>query len=271
MSYIQILSSVPGIRFIIKMSKLTWECTDVINAYNVVFETVFPDKDDISPLTLIEVQQLIDGVKDYANAVIKTVVENANETIWKQLVKMEKASLIPVEERVVVSSTAAIPSADTVVPDAPQIIAVSAPELGLKSWLIERIDDVRNWMKLIDESDMSDTICSFLVHRKEYDMVRTAKTTGYKCAQNVQLQLARAGDVEGLKWFMKSELVCVWMITEIRESAIEHGHLSIVQWSYERFPEWDNIIEVDIKYCKLAAKKGHFNIVHWYVSERMHN
>lgn len=253
-------------------SQYSWNkhCDGPLNTYELIFTETFPDKSwsDDDALTPAEVELVIENIKDYANATIKCAINLATDDYSSSLEKIQSAAMIKIGEApagVVKDGTPAdVPIVDATARDATSTTVRNSPTQVSNrwcDWIPKTHEERHTWFKTLNETFPS-AICSFIVHCKEYDLLHHAKNTGYKCGENVYYQLAYMGDVEGLKWFLASGEVCVWMVKEIRQIAASKGHLNVIEWTHkqftcEKYEAWPE-----------AAENGHYDIVKWYAARR---
>lgn len=256
-----------------KKSHLKWNknCDASRETYEMIFRETFPDKSwDDSALTVGEFQQVIENIKDYANAVVKTAIELANDDYSEKLEKIKNNSMFTATTAEVVDEISANVPAVALPPAETPTESKSAESqhtgqnerIALYDVVSDRKSEIKKWAVSVGGTYWDETVCSFLVHHEKYDLFHTAKIVGYKCDKNVYMQLATVSDVVGLKWLHYSGEVHVCDVGAICRMAAAKGYLDVLKWARECFPS----LSSDTKFWREAAQNGHLDIVQWYAT-----
>lgn len=126
------------------------------------------------------------------------------------------------------------------------------------------------WHKKYDSGGkLSQTLCSYLIHKKEYDMLKfMLDHTNYYCGMRVSAVLAAAGDLDGLKWLRANKPVydtlwastTLWAPNIVVSKATAGGHLHILVW----MDQIKRDAGIELAYWKSAVSGSHLNIIQWY-------
>lgn len=121
----------------------------------------------------------------------------------------------------------------------------------------------RDWFDEVGEVDLLNSICSYLIHTKRYEMLEVVlKNSIYPRGVSVSAQLATNGDLDALKWMSANPTISsgMWASNLVIERATAHGHLHILIWLKRT-----SLVHLHIIGDWNSAVSGdHLNIIQWY-------
>lgn len=246
--------------------------------YDIQFAALFPDRDPASTLTPAEMLRLLARMQAISrrrasldlSGYIVAAQELRND---ERAEKLAASMVLPVVNSAAVPTQSStepvdVPAVNTPEPSAAPVSTAPNNEITEQ---LSKLDIILNchehveWYKKYDGGgDISQTLCSYLIHKKEYDMLEfMLDHTNYYRGTFVSAELAAAGDLDGLKWVSAKthtpKYAIFWEYRLIVSKSTYRGHLHILVWMNQT--NYDTRV---IEYWDSAVSGSRLNIIQWY-------